>query len=199
MKLAGYVRVSTDEQRPDLQRDALRQYAGIHGHELVQVHEDLGLSGADSARPGLATLMAEARRRRFQAVLVWKFDRFARSTFDLLEALQTFRSLGIDFMSVTEGVDTTTPAGKMVLTFLAAIAEFERGLISERITAGIRSARARGVRWAGERQVDVGRARELLAAGYSMVHVARLLEVPRPTLIRKLHAPAAPGAWRSEA
>jgi DNA invertase Pin-like site-specific DNA recombinase len=186
MKLAGYVRVSTDDQRPDLQRDALRHYAGAHGHELVQLHEDLGLSGADQARPGLAALMAEARRRRFQAVLVWKFDRFARSTFDLLEALQTFRSLGIDFMSVTEGVDTTTPAGKMVLTFLAAIAEFERGLISERITAGIRSARARGVRWARERPVDLGRARELLAAGHSMVHVARLLEVPRPTLIRKL-------------
>lgn len=192
MKLAGYVRVSTDEQQPDLQRDALRSYAGAHGHELVQVHEDLGLSGADQARPGLAALMAEAHRRRFQAVLVWKFDRFARSTIDLLEALQTFRALGIDFMSVTEGVDTTTAAGKMVLTFLAAIAEFERGLISERITAGIRSARARGVRWAGERTVDLVRARELLAQGFSMVHVARLLEVPRPTLIRKLHRQVGP-------
>jgi DNA invertase Pin-like site-specific DNA recombinase len=91
-------------------------------------------------------MMADAQRRRFDAVLVWKFDRFARSVSHLLRALETFRSLGIDFASLSEQVDTSTPTGKMVFTVLGAVAELERALIVERVKAGMRNARAKGKR-----------------------------------------------------
>src|SRR5262249_52560245 len=107
---------------------------------------DVGISGTKERRPELDRLMADAHRRRFDAVLCWKFDRFARSVSHLLRALETFRTLGIDFISFSEQLDTSTPTGKMVFTVLGAVAELERSLIVEGVRAGMRNARARGKR-----------------------------------------------------
>ncbi len=111
---------------------------------------DVGISGAKEKRPELSRLMADAQRRKFDAVVVWKFDRFARSISHLHRALETFKALGIEFVSLSEQVDTSTPTRKMVFTVLGAVAELERSLIAERVRTGLRNARAKGKRaWAG--------------------------------------------------
>jgi DNA invertase Pin-like site-specific DNA recombinase len=105
---------------------------------------DLGISGTKEKRPELDRLMAEAHRRRFGVVIVWKFDRFARSVSHLLRALETLQALGIHFVSLSESLDTSTPAGKMIFTVLGVVAELERSLIVERVKAGLRNAKAKG-------------------------------------------------------
>ena len=104
---------------------------------------DVGISGARGKRPQLDRSVADAHRRRFDAVVVWKFDRFARSLSHLLRALETFKALGIEIVSLSEQVDTSTPTGKMVFTVLGAVAELERSLIAERVKASLRNARAK--------------------------------------------------------
>ena len=145
MKAAIYARVSTDGQSPAMQLRELREYCKRREWKVVSEYVDRGISGAKQQRPELDKLMAEAHKRRFDAVVVWKFDRFARSVSHLLRALETFHALGIAFVSLSESIDTSTPAGKMVFTVLGAVAELERSLIGERVKAGLRNARARGV------------------------------------------------------
>src|SRR5439155_4760733 len=191
MTAVGYVRCSTDEQSPELQRAALRRYADARGWELLRLYEDLGASGASARRPAFTRLMQDAHTdpRGFETVLVWKFDRFSRSVTDLLSSLETFQQLGIDFVSITEGVDTSTAAGRMVFTFLGAVAEFERALIRERVRAGLAAARGRRVRL-GRRPVlgprQLARARRLRAAGTPPRLIARTPRIARPTLRRAL-------------
>ena len=114
--------------------------------EICGQYVDQGVSGAKDSRPELNRLMAEAHSRRFDVIAVWKFDRFARSVSHLLRALETFQALGIEFVSLSEQLDTSTPAGKMVFTILGAVAELERSLIVDRVKAGMRNARAKGKR-----------------------------------------------------
>ena len=137
MTVVIYARVSTHEQSPELQLRELRSYCQRRGWSVTREYVDTGISGATDCRPELNILMADAHQRRFDIVLVWKFDRFARSVSHLLRALETFRSLGIEFCSYSEQLDTTTPAGKMVFTVLGAVAELERSLITERVRAGM--------------------------------------------------------------
>src|ERR1019366_4192017 len=148
MRVALYARVSTanNGQNPEMQLRELREYCKHRVLELTGEYVDGGISGAKDSRPELNRLNADARRRRFDAVVVWKFDRFARSVSHLLRALEEFRSLGIEFVSLSEQVDTSTPTGKMVFTVLGAVAELERSLIAERVRAGLRNARAKGKR-----------------------------------------------------
>ncbi len=154
MKAAIYARVSTTNgQDPEMQLRELREYCQRRGWSLAGEYVDAGISGAKDSRPELSRLMADAHRRRFDAVVVWRFDRFARSVSHLLHALETFRSLGIEFVSLTEQVDTSTPTGKMVFTVLGAVAELERGLIAERVRAGLRNARAKGRRLGRPRKI----------------------------------------------
>ena len=120
------------------------EFAARRGWTVAGEYVDIGISGTKETRPELDRLMADAHRRRFDAVVVWKFDRFARSVSHLLRALETFRAQGIEFVSFSEQLDTSTPAGKMVFTVLGAVAELERGLIVERVKAGLRNARAKG-------------------------------------------------------
>ena len=130
-KVAIYARVSTNGngQSPEMQVRELREYCGRRGWTIAGEYVDTGICGAKDRRPELDRLMADAHKRRFDVVAVWKFDRFARSVSHLLRALETFNALGIAFASLTEQVDTTTPAGKMVFTVLGAVAELERSLI----------------------------------------------------------------------
>lgn len=129
-----------------MQTRDLEQFAQARGWRLVDSYLDLGISGSKDKRPQLDRLMADAHKRRFDIVIVWRFDRFARSVSHLLGALETFNALGIAFVSLSENVDTTTPTGKMIFTVLGAVAELERSLIVERVRAGLRNARAKGKR-----------------------------------------------------
>lgn len=144
MKVAIYARTSTGEQDIGLQLETLKEYCKGRGFEIYNIYQDEGISGSKDKRPGLDKLMQDAKRRKFNIVLVWKFDRFARSTRHLIESLEIFNSLGIDFISYTEGIDTSIPIGKMVFTIIGAIAEFERDLIRERVRAGVARAREKG-------------------------------------------------------
>src|SRR6202166_3710165 len=145
MRVAIYARCSTlSGQDPTMQTRELREYAERRGWSVAGEYVDIGISGTKAKRPELDRLMADAHRRRFDAVVVWKFDRFARSVSHLLRALETFSVLGVEFVSLSEQVDTSTPMGKMVFTVLGAVAELERSLIVERVRAGMRNARAKG-------------------------------------------------------
>ena len=148
MRAAIYGRISTSNHGQDigLQTRELRQLCEARGWQVSGEYLDEGISGAKDSRPELNRLMADAHKRRFDAVIVWKFDRFARSVSHLLRALETFNALGIAFVSLSEQVDTTTPAGRMIFTVLGAVAELERSLIAERVRAGLRNARAKGKR-----------------------------------------------------
>ncbi len=121
--------LSNHGQDVGLQTRELRQFAEAHGWTVAGEYIDAGVSGAKDSRPELNRLMADAHKRRFGVVCVWRFDRFARSVSHLLRALETFKALGIDFVSYSEQMDTSTPAGKMVFTVLGAVAELERSLI----------------------------------------------------------------------
>jgi DNA invertase Pin-like site-specific DNA recombinase len=146
MKVAIYARVSTanNGQDPTMQTPELREYAARRGWTVTGEYVDVGISGTNEKRPELDRLMADAHRRRFDCVIVWKFDRFARSVSHLLRALETFKAQGIEFVSFSEQMDTSTPAGKMVFTVLGAVAELERSLIVEHVKAGLRNAKAKG-------------------------------------------------------
>ena len=138
------LRVSTADQKPDLQYDGLRTYAAQAGLDVVQDYCDVGVSGRREGRPHLNTLMAGARNREIDCVLVWKFDRFARSTRHLLAAPEEFNHLGVRFVSVQDQIDTDSPMGRAIFTIIGAMAELEASLISERVIAGMRAAEAHG-------------------------------------------------------
>jgi DNA invertase Pin-like site-specific DNA recombinase len=169
-RVAVYARVSTanNGQDPAMQTRELDEYCERRGWKIVGEYVDSGISGAKDSRPELNRLMADAHRRRFDAIVVWRFDRFARSVSHLLRALENFKALGIEFVSLSEQVDTSTPTGKMVFTVLGAVAELERSLIAERVKAGLRNARAKGKRLGRPRVVvDAARICSLRAHGRS--------------------------------
>jgi DNA invertase Pin-like site-specific DNA recombinase len=175
VRAAIYARVSTvnNGQDPAVQTRELREYCERRGWQLVDEYVDLGISGTKEKRPELDRLMADAHRRRFDAVVVWKFDRFARSVSHLLRALETFKAIGIEFVSLSEQVDTSTPTGKMVFTVLGAFAELERSLIAERVRAGLRNAKAKGKRLGRPRvDVDLGKIANLRSEGRSWTAIA---------------------------
>lgn len=144
MRVALYARVSTHDQSVDSQLYALRTYAAARGFAIAHEITDLGISGAKSNRPGLNKIMDLARKRHIDAIMVFRFDRFARSTSHLAVALDEFNTLGIQFISHSENVDTSTPMGKAMFTMISAMAQLERDIIIERVNAGIAAARAKG-------------------------------------------------------
>jgi len=148
LRVAVYARVSTiaNGQSPEMQLRELREYCHRRGWRISHEYVDVGISGTKEKRPQLDLLLADAHRRHFDAIVVWRFDRFARSVSHLLRALENFQALGIEFVSLSEQLDTSTPTGKMVFTVLGAVAELERSLIVERVRAGMRNARAKGKR-----------------------------------------------------
>lgn len=143
-RVACYMRVSTSDQNVNLQRDALKTLCERHPDWVLTEYVDAGVSGAKSSRPALDRLMADCRRMAIDRVVVYKFDRFARSVSHLLRALEEFNALGVDFVSVSEAIDTSTSIGKLCFTIIGACAELERSLIVERVRAGQKAAKARG-------------------------------------------------------
>lgn len=190
-RVAIYARVSTTNHGQDvtLQTRELPQFAEARGWQIAREYIDEGVSGSKDSRPELNRLMADAHRRHFDAVVVWKFDRFARSVSHLLRALETFKALGIQFVSLSEQVDTSTPTGKMVFTVLGAVAELERSLIAERVRAGLRNAKAKGKRLGRPRVVvDTARIASLRASGASWPQIARELGVSVGTVYQAAHS-----------
>jgi DNA invertase Pin-like site-specific DNA recombinase len=174
-RVAVYARVSTTNHGQDvtLQTRELKQFVEARRWTTVDAYIDDGVSGAKDSRPELNRLMADAHKRCFDVVAVWRFDRFARSVSHLLRALETFSALGIAFVSLSEQMDTTTPTGKMVFTVLGAVAELERSLIAERVRAGIRNARAKGKTLGRPRVIlDAARIGRLRAQGRSIREIA---------------------------
>ena len=179
LRVAIYARVSTINHGQDagMQTRELREYCERRGWTVASEYVDAGISGAKDSRPELNRLMAEAYKRRFDVVCVWRFDRFARSVSHLLRALETFKALGIDFVSFSEQMDTSTPTGKM--------AELERSLIAERVRAGLRNARAKGRRLGRPRvYVNSARIAALRAEGASWHEICEEMGVSKGTAQR---------------
>jgi len=184
--VALYARVSTADQNCEMQLDDLRRFAGQRFGRACE-YVDVGVSGAQRRRPQLDALLQEARKRRFDVVLVWKFDRFARSVKHLVDSLQEFRALGIDFVSFTEGIDTTTPSGELLFHIMGAVAQFERDLIAERVRAGIAHARAMGKRIGRPRApIDADHVLALRNQDKSLRKIAAQLGVPVSRVRRAL-------------
>ena len=182
--VAIYYRVSTVDQSHDSQVRELRQYSEKRGLQVYEEYVDAA-SGSTKSRPELDRMLAAVRSRKVDVVLVWAFDRFARSTSHLVTTLEEFQDLGVDFVSYRQQIDTSTPAGKLTFTVLAAIAEFERELIRERVRAGMAAAKARGKR-IGRRKVPMamqGQIRRLRAAGMSTRKVAKEVGVSVRTVM----------------
>jgi len=191
LRVGIYARVSTRDQNCELQLRDLRGYCLARGFSVVREYVDVGESGAKDSRPQLNDLMAEARKRRLDAVLVWRFDRFARSTKHLLLALEEFRSLGVQFISYQENIDTSTPLGQALFTIVAAVAQLERDLIRERVAAGLRVARQNGKRLGRPRvTVSMDEILRLRAQGQSSRKIAAALGIGEGTVRDRLNSQA---------
>jgi len=187
-QVALYARVSTlNGQDPELQLAELREYAGRRGWQIVEEFTDQGISGCKESRPALNRLMADAYRRRFDAVLVWKIDRFGRSLKHLVNALAELAALGVAFISLRDNLDLSTPSGRLMFQIIGAMAEFERALIQERVRAGLRNARAKGKRLGRPRvDVDASRIASLRAQGRSWAEIVAEVGIGKGTAQRAL-------------
>ena len=187
MRIAIYARVSTKDQSCDLQLRDLRTYCAARGFEPAREYIDVGVSGAKDIGPELNSLMDDARKWQFDAIIVWRFDRFARSTKHLLLALEEFRSLGIQFISYQENMDTSGPLGQALFTIVSAVAQLERDLIRERVSAGIRNARANGKKFGRpKRAVDRDRILQMRSEGHSLQRIAEKLGIGYGTVRERL-------------
>lgn len=189
MRAAIYARVSTFDQEPENQLAELRRYSQARGWGVAE-HVDRGVSGTKDRRPALDQLLADARRRRFDVLVVWRLDRLGRNLRHLVMLLEDLQALGIAFVSLAEGIDATTPAGKLQMHILAAIAEFERARIAERVKAGLARVRAAGKRLgrpparlpsrdlASTAHLSVRAAAEAMGVSRSVLHRARRASLP---------------------
>jgi DNA invertase Pin-like site-specific DNA recombinase len=187
-RAALYARVSTTDQQPENQLLALRSFATARGWALTE-YVDHGVSGTKERRPQLDALLAAVRSRKVDVVVVVKLDRLARSVHHLVAMTPEFEALSVDLVVLDQAIDTTTPSGRLLFHVLASVAEFERDLIHDRVLAGMRRARAQGIRIGRPRRlIDSARARRLLADGKSLRQVARELDVGASTLSARLSA-----------
>jgi len=191
MRVAIYARVSTlHGQNPEMQLNELREYASRREWTIVDSYVDEGVSGSKQSRPELNRLTADAHRRRFDAVLVWKIDRFGRSLKHLVNAIADLAAYGVAFVSLRDNLDLSTPSGRLMFQIIGAMAEFERSLIQERVRAGLRNARAKGKRLGRPPSgADPVRIAALRASGASWRAISHEMGVGVATLYRA--APAA--------
>ena len=189
-KVAVYVRVSTKDQSVDMQLNDLERYSRERGLHIFKVYEDSGVSGTKETRPALNELMDHAKKKRFDMVLVWRFDRFARSTKHLVTALHEFRHLGIDFISFQENIDTSSPLGEAIFTIISAMSTLERDIIAERVKGGLRKAKAKGKRLGRPNdEIDVDKVIKFKEQGKSIREIAKHLNLSRGKVERTLKLP----------
>ena len=191
-RAALYLRVSSLDQHPETQLYDLRQMAEQRGYEIVKEYTDR-ISGVKARRPGLDELMRDARRGRFDVVLVWASDRIARSVKHFLEVLDELSHLGVEFVSFREQIDTGGPLGRAVVTIIGVVAELERSLIIERVRAGMRRARLEG-RQIGRKPLVLDREAILIdrQCGHSLGQIAKAHRISRATVHRVVHAQPSP-------
>jgi DNA invertase Pin-like site-specific DNA recombinase len=184
-KVALYTRVSTEEQKTDLQLMDLKEYIQKRGYTIYNTYEDI-ISGATKERKALDQLMADAKHRKFDIVLVWKFDRFARSLKMLVDSLALFEELGIDFISYKENIDTTTSMGRLIFHINSAYAEFEREIIKDRVIAGIKAKREKTGTWGRKMLAHELRQKikAMIAAKQSIRSVAKSLDISTKTVMK---------------
>ncbi len=186
-RVAVYVRVSTKDQSVDMQLDDLQRYSKERGVKVFKVYKDNGVSGTKESRPALSELMNDAKKRKFDIVLVWRFDRFARSTKHLVNALYEFRNLGIDFISYQENIDTSSPLGEAIFTIISAMAKLERDIIAERVKGGLRKAKANGKRLGRPKnKVDTDKVIEYRKQNKSIRQIANELNLSKGAVQRTL-------------
>ena len=186
-KTAIYCRVSTQDQKTEMQLMDLRKYANDRDFKIYSEYCDNGVSGSIKKRPALDRLMNDSKKRKFDVVLVWRFDRFARSSQHLVEALHTFRHLKIDFISYQENIDTSSPLGEAIFVIISAMSQLERDIIRERVRAGLNNARNKGTRLGRpEVKVDMVQFQKMQESGYSGRKMAKELGVSRTTITRLL-------------
>ena len=186
-RVAIYVRVSTKDQSVDMQLNDLERYSKERSLNVFKVYQDNGVSGTKETRPALNDLMNDAKKRRFDTVLVWRFDRFARSTKHLVNALYEFRNLGIDFISYQENIDTSSPLGEAIFTIISAMSKLERDIIAERVKGGLRKARANGKRLGRPySDINVNRVIKCKEQGMSIREIAKEMGLSRSKVERTL-------------
>ncbi len=185
-RVAVYVRVSTKDQSVEMQLNDLERYSKERGFNVFMVYKD-NISGTKNTRPGLDHLMNDAKKRKFNMVLVWRFDRFARSTKHLVNALYEFRNLGIDFISYQENIDTSSPLGEAIITIISAMAKLERDIIAERVKGGLRKAKANGKRLGRPKnEVDANKVIDYKRQGKSIREIAKEMGIHRSKVERTL-------------
>src|SRR2546425_4488640 len=184
-RAALYVRVSTVDQHPETQLHDLRKLVAERGLEIVGEYTDHGFSGIEARRPELDRMMEDARRHRFDVLLVWSCDRLARSTKHLLQTLDELSGFGIQFLSQREAIDTEGPLGRAIIVIVSAMAELERCIIIERVRAGMRRARLEG-RQIGRARLDIDRQQVVhdRRSGMSLTHVAKKHGISRASVCR---------------
>jgi DNA invertase Pin-like site-specific DNA recombinase len=184
-RAALYCRVSTIDQHPETQLSELRQFAANKGFQVVGEYIDHGYCGARARRPELDRMMDDARRHKFDVLLVWSCDRLARSTKHLLQTIDELNGMGVQFLSQREAIDTEGPLGRAILVIVSAIAELERCLIIERVRAGMRRARLEG-RQIGRARLDVNRQQVIQdrRSGMSLTRVAKKHGISRASVCR---------------
>lgn len=187
MKAAIYARVSTLDQDPENQLAELRRYIEARGWSSVE-YVDRGVSGAKDRRPALDAMIRDAKRRRFDVVVCWRLDRLGRNLKHLITLLEELQALGVAFVSLAEGIDATTPAGRLQMHILGAIAEFERGRIRERVLAGLQRARTQGKRLGRPRMAPAS----IAIPGGSVRDAARIWGVSKSTAARWIAAGRGP-------
>ena len=187
-RVALYARVSTTDQSTDSQLLDLRRYVQERGWTIYREYVDEGISGTKDSRPALNDLMNDAKKRRFDVVLVWRFDRFARSTKHLILALEEFKNFGIDFVSYQENIDTSSPLGSAIFTIISSVAQLERDIIAERVKAGLRRARENGSKLGRPRgtALDIETIHRLRMEGLSLQQIAKEVNTSKTTVSRLL-------------
>ncbi len=186
-RVAIYVRVSTKDQSVDMQLNDLERYSKERGLGIFKIYKDNGVSGTKETRPALSELMNDAKKRKFDVVLVWRFDRFARSTKHLVTALYEFRNLGIDFISYHENIDTSSPLGEAIFTIISAMSKLERDIIAERVKGGLRKARANGKQLGRPKsEVDTNKVIEYRKQNKSIRQIANELNMSNNLVFRTL-------------
>lgn len=184
MKVAIYSRVSTDKQSVEMQINDLKEYIKLRKFSLYGIFTDVA-SGTSKKRPEFDKLMNLAKKRKIDIVLVWRFDRFSRSTKELVTALDEFNSLGVQFISFQENIDTSSPSGKLIFSIFSAIAEFEKKIISERVKAGLRNAKKKGkVLGRPSVRLDEEKIKTLHLQGDSYRKIAKYFNVSHMTIKR---------------
>lgn len=189
MRFALYARVSTVDKGQDieLQLKNLRAYARARGWEIFDEYKDIGLSGSKDRRPDLDRLLNDAKKRRIDGILVWKLDRFGRSLRSLVTTLEELKGLGVQFVSFTENLDFSTPAGRAMANLIGVFAEFERDLIRERVRAGMQNAKSKGIRLGRRPLIDPGFLKivaDMKDKGKSIREIAKVLRVSK-SLVHK--------------